>query len=138
MREVVFGEFCCGIEISLAECRSSATTAILHERDFESDRLEHFRRSDADMRFVVAHKRVVPKNDGASAVAAGGDGGVVALGKSLAAGVTAPGYSLLGKPSVEAFASVMRHGASSGNSDCFLQCEACRLETEKSIRHPRH
>ena len=34
--------------------------------NFESERFEHFHRSNADVRFVITHKCVVPKNDFAS------------------------------------------------------------------------
>ena len=63
LRDVVFGEFCGGIEVSLAECRATAAAAIFHERHFESERFEYFHRCNADVRFVIPHKCVVPKND---------------------------------------------------------------------------
>ena len=59
-------EFCGGIEVSLAKCRSTAAAAVLHERDFESERFKHFHRGNADVRFVIPHKCVVPENDGAA------------------------------------------------------------------------
>ena len=31
--------------------------------NFESERFQHFHRSNADVRFVIPHKGVVPKND---------------------------------------------------------------------------
>ena len=61
--EVVFGEFCGGIEVSLAKCRSPAAAPIFHERNFESKRFQHFHRCHADVRLVIPHKCVVPKND---------------------------------------------------------------------------
>ncbi len=67
----MFCEFCGGIEVSLAECWASAAAAIFYERNFESERFEYFHRSNADVRFVITHKCVVPKNDGASAVPQG-------------------------------------------------------------------
>ena len=59
----MFGEFCRGIEVSLAECRASAAAAVFHERNFKSKRFEHFHRSNADVRLVIPHEGVVPKND---------------------------------------------------------------------------
>src|SRR5947199_102248 len=44
LRDVVFGEFCRGIEISLAKCRSSTAAPVLNEQDFESEHFEHFHR----------------------------------------------------------------------------------------------
>ena len=47
--------------------------------NFESERFEHFHRCNADVRFVIPHKCVVPKNDFAAVpkerrfVTAGGD-----------------------------------------------------------------
>jgi hypothetical protein len=61
--DVVFSEFCSGIEISLTECRPATAAPIFHKRDFEPERLEHFDCRDADVRFVVAHKCVIPKDD---------------------------------------------------------------------------
>src|SRR2546428_12314048 len=60
----------CRIEISLAERRSPATFPILQQRNFKAERFENFDRRDADVRLVVTHKSVVPKNDLASSVAA--------------------------------------------------------------------
>jgi hypothetical protein len=61
--DVVFSEFCSGIEISLAKGRTSAAAPIFHKRDFEAERLEHFDCRDADVRFVVADKCVIPEDD---------------------------------------------------------------------------
>ena len=43
--------------------------------NFKAERFQHFHRCNADVRFVIPHKCVVPKNDVAAAVAAGVDGG---------------------------------------------------------------
>ena len=59
----MFGEFCGGIEVSLAKCRSAAAAPMFHERHFEAERFQHFHRCNADVRFVIPHKCVVPKND---------------------------------------------------------------------------
>ena len=133
----MFSEFCCGIEVSLAECGATAAATVFYERNFESERFEHFHGSDADVRFVIAHKRVVPKDHGATAVAAGVDRG-------SSAGVTAPGYSggvrrggrptMSAKPFVEAFTCVMGQRASCGDSDCFLRAEAGSLQDELEHR----
>ena len=63
MRDVVFGEFCRGIEVSLAERRATAAAAVFYERNFESERFEYFHRSHPDVRLVITHEGVVPKND---------------------------------------------------------------------------
>ena len=63
MRDVVFGELRCGIEVSLAECGATAAAAVFYERDFESKRFEYFHRSNADVRLVITHEGVVPKDD---------------------------------------------------------------------------
>ena len=63
MRDVVLREFRRGLEVSLAECRATAATAMFHERNFESERLQHFHGSDSDVRLVISHEGVVPKND---------------------------------------------------------------------------
>ena len=63
MRDVVFGEFCGGIEVSLAKCRSAAAAPVFYERNFESKRFEYFHGGDPNVRFVIPHKCVVPKND---------------------------------------------------------------------------
>ena len=63
----MFGEFCGGIEVSLAKCRSSAAAPVFYERDFKAERFEHFHRCNADVRLVIPHKGVVPKNDLAAA-----------------------------------------------------------------------
>src|SRR5215472_2643728 len=135
--DIVLGEFCRGGEIALAECRPSATPSVLYERNFESECFEHFYRGNADVRLVIPYKSVVPKDDLASSVAAGGDGGVAALGKSLRAGVTAPGYSAFREPFVETFSCVMRQRASCGDSNRFLHRGTHDLETKKPIRQPR-
>ena len=59
----MLSEFCGGIEVSHAECRPSATAAIFYKHNFESERFEHFHGGNADVRFVIAHKCVVPKDD---------------------------------------------------------------------------
>ena len=59
----MFGEFCGGSEISLTECRAPTTPAAFYEHNLESERFEHFHRSDTDVRLVITYKRVVPKDD---------------------------------------------------------------------------
>jgi hypothetical protein len=59
----VFCQFCGGIEVSLAECRATAAAAVFYERNFESERFEYFHGSHADVRFVITHEGVVPKDD---------------------------------------------------------------------------
>ena len=36
---------------------------MFHERNFESERFEYFHRSNPDVRLVITHKSVVPKDD---------------------------------------------------------------------------
>ena len=81
-------EFCGGIEVSLAECRAPAAAPMFHERHFKSERFQHFHRCNADVRLVITHKGVVPKND----VAASGERGRLArcFGASPKTGVLAP------------------------------------------------
>ena len=50
----MFGEFCGGIEVSLAECGTTAAAAVFYERNFESERFEHFHGSYAEVRLVSA------------------------------------------------------------------------------------
>ena len=64
--DIMFSELRCGIEISLAECGTAATLAIFRKRNFKPERFQNFYRSDSDVRFVVAHECIIPKNDFAS------------------------------------------------------------------------
>jgi hypothetical protein len=99
----MFAEFRCGIEIPHAERWSSAAAPIFYKRNLEPERFQDSHRSDADMRFVIAHESVVPEEDvAARVVAVIGD-----RGRVIVAGVIAPGYSVLRKPFIEAFACVM-------------------------------
>ena len=59
----MFANFCRGIEISLAKCRAPAALPIFYKGDLESERFKDFDRSDSNVRFVIAHKRVIPKDD---------------------------------------------------------------------------
>src|SRR6266478_8910341 len=63
MGDVVFSEFCGEIEISLTKCRSPAAAPIFRKRNFEPERFQHSYRSKADVRFVIAHKGIVPEDD---------------------------------------------------------------------------
>jgi hypothetical protein len=155
----VFREFCRGIKISLAECRSAAAAPLLQERDFESERFEYFHCGNADVRFVIAHKRVVPENDFASS----GERGRLARcvtrlaghiescnflelrnpsigfwrgAKNSGRGARAP--QTFREPFVEAFICVLGQRSVSGDSNGFLHCNAHGLGIEKSIRQPRH
>src|SRR5215211_8282341 len=105
---------------------------MFYERNFKAERFEHFHRSHADVRFVITHERVVPKNDCAT----------VLWKRRLAAflfkNATRRRVYFSCKPSVEAFTCIMRQRASSGDSNCFFHCDARRLRTEKPIRQPRH
>ena len=137
----MFCEFCGGIEVSLAECRSSAAAAIFYERNFESERFQHFHRGNADVRFVIPHKCVVPKNDVAAFEERRFVPPACALEIALpllVASAAADAATMFRKPFVEAFSCVMGQRTSCGDSNCFLHCDARRLETEKPIRQPRH
>jgi hypothetical protein len=61
--DIVPSEYRRGIEVSLGECRPPAAPTVLHEGNFESERLEDFHRGNANVRFMVPDKCVVPKND---------------------------------------------------------------------------
>ncbi len=56
-------EFRGGIEISLAERWPAAALPIFYKRNVKAERLQYFHRSDADVRFVITHKGVVPEDD---------------------------------------------------------------------------
>ena len=62
----MFCEFRGGVEIPLAKRRASAAAPILYERDFESEGSQNLDRSDADVRFVITYKCVVPEDDAAA------------------------------------------------------------------------
>ena len=57
------GELCCGTEVSLTECRSTAAAPAFYERHFKAECFQHFDRGNADVRLVITHESVVPKND---------------------------------------------------------------------------
>src|SRR5437868_14143745 len=56
-------KFGCGVEISLAECWSPTTPSRPRERNFQAECFEHLHCCLPDMRFVIADKCIVPKND---------------------------------------------------------------------------
>src|SRR6266404_3669886 len=137
----MFSKFCCDIEIPLAKCRSSAAAPMFHERHFKSERFQYFHSGHPDVRLVIPHEGVVPKNDCASVpkerrfVTAG------AIWRSpfLVGGVRRGGRpTMSAKPFVEAFTCIMGQRPSSGDFNCFLHGDARRLETEKPIRQPWH
>jgi len=55
-----------GIEVPLAEGRTSTAFSAIHQHDVEAERFEHFYRCDADMRLVIADEGIVPQDDLAS------------------------------------------------------------------------
>src|SRR6266566_5953810 len=97
-----------GIEMSLAECRPAAALPIFRKRNFKPERFQHFNCGNSNVRFVITHKCIIPKDDLASVVAAIVDRGT---------GVTAPGYSMFMKPAIESFPGVMRQRASSRKAE---------------------
>ena len=54
------------IEIPLAKRRASAALTALEQVDFVAGALEDFDRGNADIGFMIADERVVPKNDAAT------------------------------------------------------------------------
>src|SRR5262245_26742482 len=52
----------CPLKVPLAESRSTATLPAIDELNFVADSLKHLYCRHADVRFVVAHKGVVPEN----------------------------------------------------------------------------
>src|SRR6516165_6787934 len=100
----MFAEFRCAIEISYAECWSSAALPIFCERNLESECFQNFHSGDADVRFVIAHKGVGPKDDVATLPKERRFATAGAIWKSpflVNAGVTAPGCSVFCEPFVE-------------------------------------
>src|ERR1019366_9257770 len=61
-REIVTAEEDGLVEIPLTERGPPATFPPPHECDFKAGGLQYFHRRDADARFVIAHKRVVPQH----------------------------------------------------------------------------
>ena len=116
----MFSEFRGGVEVSLAERRASAAAPIFYERDFESERFQNFHRSDADVRFVVAHKGVVPKDD----MAAGRD-----AAPRRPVGAERRPYHVLFKPFVEALVGVMGQRTLCRDPKRFLHCDAHGFES---------
>src|SRR4051812_8845524 len=63
---VVLAEFGRQIQISDAECRPPTAAAIRYQRNFKAQRLQNPHCRNPDMRLVITHKSIVPKNDLAS------------------------------------------------------------------------
>ena len=78
-REIVASQSRGFVEVALAEGGPSATFAQCRQHDFKARGFEHLDGGHADMRFVIAHERVVPKHDPAAKVA----GRVLAFGKPM-------------------------------------------------------
>src|SRR5206468_9708553 len=115
LMDVVFCEHRGGVEISLTEGRASAAAPVFYERNFESERFQNLNRSDSDVRFVITHKSVVPKDD-------------IAFARDAAprrpVGAKRRAYHVFHKPIIEAFGCVTGQGTFCGDPNCFLHCEA--------------
>src|SRR5207249_3199878 len=121
--DVMFCEFRSGVEISDAECWSSAALPIFCERNLESECFQNFHSGHANMRFVITHKCVVPKDDRAALLLRRSMSAVVA-------GVTARGSSVLREPFVESFVCVMGQRSLRGDSKRRFHQSAQRLKIE--------
>src|SRR6266487_5052664 len=93
-----------GIEISLTERRPSAALSIFWKRNFKTERFQDFHCGYTDVWFVITHKRVVPQNHFASAVAA------VCDRRIIRPTLIERRYRTFLKPAIESFARVMRQG----------------------------
>src|SRR4029450_10877686 len=123
----MYREFCGCIEASLAKCGATAAAAVFYERNFESQRFEYFHGSHADVRFVITHKGVVPKDDFAAVLKERRfvTAGAIWRSPFLVGGVRSGGRpTMSAKPFVEALTCVMRQGTLSGDSNCFFHCDA--------------
>src|SRR5438094_10490405 len=109
--DIVFSDLCRGIEISLTERRPPAASSFFCERHIKPERFQNLDRSNSDVRLVITHKRVVPKNHFATVVAAIVDRG---------AGVSDPGYRISREPTIESFTRVTRQGTSRGETEGFF------------------
>src|SRR5262249_42069179 len=63
--DVLLGEFCRGVQISLTKCRAAATPPVFYERNFESECLEYFSRGTAVVRLLITHK-IIAQGDAAA------------------------------------------------------------------------
>src|SRR5436190_19462843 len=117
----MFSELRCGIEISLAECGTAATLAIFRKRNFKPERFQNFYRSDSDVRFVIAHERIIPEDDFAS-------GRDAALRHSDIA-ARCP-YLSSRKPAIKSFPRVMWQRAFRGNAERFFHKRPQRPEIQ--------
>src|SRR5439155_14795156 len=137
---IVFSDVRRGIEISLAKRRSSTAAPVLCERNLESESFQHCDRGNSDVRFVVTHKRVVPKNDGASLLSLRSTSAVVAArgDRRRAAGVGDPGYSTFREPLIESFACIMGEGTSCGYSNRFLHRDTDGPVINNAVCQRRH
>ena len=119
--DIMFSELRCGIEISLAECRTATALAIFRKRNFKPERFQNFYRSDSDVRFVVAHECIIPKNDFAS----GRDAALQC--PDIAARCP---YLSSCKPAIESFVRVLRQRTPSGNTERFFHKRPQRPEIQ--------
>src|SRR5437763_13197186 len=128
----MFCEFRSGVEISDAECWSSAALSNFCERNLESECFQNFHSGHANMWFVITHKCVVPKDDRAALSLRRSMSAVVAAvaGRGSLAGVTARGSSVLREPFVESFACVMGQRSLRGDSKRRFHQSAQRLKIE--------
>src|SRR5947199_4219631 len=88
----------------MTECWPPATAAFARQNHFESSRFEHCHRRHPDMRLVIAHKRVVPKQNSSP------------RGGRRDTCPTACAAFVAGEPVVKAFLGVMRQWTLLGDS----------------------
>src|ERR1044071_7807191 len=62
MRDVVSAEFSRVIEIALAEGRPATTLAPFRKQHLETERFQHCHGGDANLRFVITDKGIVPED----------------------------------------------------------------------------
>ena len=102
------------VQISLAESRASAAFALRRKLDLEAERFEHGHGRNADMWFVIADKRVIPKDD-------------------LAATAAVAAVALPNEPVIEPLPRVMRQRALGRKAERLLQHRAERRKVERCI-----
>src|SRR2546430_16634437 len=93
-----------GIEITDAECRSSAAAPIFCKRHLEAECFQNFHRRNSNVRFVITHEGVVPEDDAASSVAALCERRFLLIPAVIDRRYS---FTLFREPFVEAFACIM-------------------------------
>ena len=112
-REIVASQLRGFVEIALAEGGPSATFALHRQHDFKARGFEHLDGGHADVSFVIAHERIVPKHDAA------------AIGR--------PERRAFGKPMIEPLQREIRQQSFGGNA----QHAAQERSIQQHIGHAR-